>query len=130
MGEAEYLLLTLTGGGGMYKHALAVASEFEVGTDIYIVALFHDCVEDGVIGLDMLARLILLPNTKEAIDAITRRDNELYFDHIRRCKQNEMAASVKLVDLHINALRCLDHKLRNMSLHKRYVKAINILSER
>lgn len=66
-----------------------------------VVGILHDIVEDTNVSLELLANCFDEPIT-EAIDAITRREEESYPDYIRRCGKNPLARQVKLYDLDDN----------------------------
>ena len=95
---------------------------------IYVVALLHDVVEDGYASFEQLQKLYgLNAEQMSALDAITRRQGETYFDYIARCKQNEMAKIVKLADLQHNITRCANDLPNRWGLLRRYAKAYGIL---
>lgn len=112
-------------------HAWRVAEntkEFSLDDRIYIVALLHDVVEDGYTTFEKLQKLYDLDDEQmAALDAVTRRDGERYFDYIARCKQNEMAKTVKLADLQHNINRCADDLPNRWGVIRRYAKAYGIL---
>lgn len=92
------------------------------------VALLHDMVEDGYSTFeDLQKRFNLDAEQMAALDAITRRQGEQYFDYIKRCKQNEIAKIVKLADLQHNITRCVDDLPNRWGLIRRYAKAYGIL---
>lgn len=72
-----------------------------------IVALLHDTIEDtrhaeipaARWNLDKLWKFFPSETLRDAIDAITRRDDEPYEDYIRRVAANELARAVKIEDL-------------------------------
>jgi (p)ppGpp synthase/HD superfamily hydrolase len=93
-----------------------------------MVALLHDIVEDGYATFGELQERFNLDNEQMAtLDAITRREGEKYFDYIARCKQNEMAKTVKLADLQHNITRCANDLQNRWGLIRRYAKAYGIL---
>lgn len=112
-------------------HAWRVAENTTVVSSdyrIYAVALLHDVVEDGYATFEALQKLYHLDDEQiTALDAITRRQGERYFDYIQRVKQNEMAKTVKLIDLQDNINRCAKDLPNCWSLLMRYVKAYGIL---
>ena len=74
-----------------------------VGTDDErIVAVLHDVVEDSDWTLEMLLREGFSPAIVEAVDALTKRENEPYEDAVARAKRNPIARAVKLADLRDN----------------------------
>lgn len=68
-----------------------------------IVAILHDVVEDTPVTLNDLAEMGFGPDVIAAVDAMTRREGEDYFDYIERCSQDEIACIVKLADLEDNS---------------------------
>tara|TARA_S200002703_G_C3789240_1_gene243513 strand:- start:1565 stop:2017 length:453 start_codon:yes stop_codon:yes gene_type:complete len=101
-------------------HVEDVASGF---TDPHLqrIAYLHDVVEDTDTTIkDIHERFG--SEIGSAIDALTRREDEQYFDYIHRVNQHPEAKQIKLADLHAN-LKKQPHE----SLAKRYNKAIGIL---
>ena len=95
---------------------------------IYIVALLHDVVEDGYTSFEKLQKMYNLDAEQmAALDAITRRNGERYFDYIQRVKQNKIAKIVKLADLQHNIERCARDLPNRWGLIRRYAKAYGIL---
>jgi (p)ppGpp synthase/HD superfamily hydrolase len=112
-------------------HARIVAEltkEFSADDRIYTIALLHDVVEDGYASFEKLQKWFNLDAEQmSALDAITRRQGERYFDYIERCKQNEMAKTVKLADLQHNISRCANDLPNRWGLLRRYAKAYGML---
>ena len=67
-----------------------------------IVAILHDVVEDSDLTLDDLKNEEFSPEVVDAIDALSKRDGEIYGDYINRTTLNEIAIKVKLADLEDN----------------------------
>ena len=101
-------------------HVEDVASGF---TDPLLqrIAYLHDVVEDTGVSLDEIHERFG-SEVGSAIDALTRREGEQYFQFIERAKAHPHARQIKLADLHAN-LRREPHE----SLARRYNKAIEIL---
>jgi hypothetical protein len=111
-------------------HPLSVVQRCERhGETAQVVAALHDVVEDTWVTLDMLRGLGFPEDVVEAVDAISHRKGERFFDYIRRCGRNPLAKLVKLADLEDNSDprrrfgRSVDALLRN----RRYRKARDIL---
>lgn len=68
--------------------------------DAYIVALLHDAIEDQPdrITLDEIEEMFGVV-VREAVDAISRRKEETYWQYIDRCSLNPIARRVKIADL-------------------------------
>jgi (p)ppGpp synthase/HD superfamily hydrolase len=112
-----------------YEHACTVARKCKEDERTCIVALLHDVVEDGYASFEDLQKSFDLDAEQmAALDAITRRHGERYFDYIDRCKQNEMAKTVKLADLQHNISRCANDLPNRWGLIRRYGKAYGMLT--
>ena len=115
-------------------HYIGTAAAFSEPTEendkCLPVALFHDLVEDKYISMDELAQQAHLTEEQiAALDAITRRPGERYFDYIARLKTNEIARKVKLADLSDNMKRCVFDLPNRWGLIRRYAKAYGILTD-
>lgn len=109
-------------------HAYAVGHECRHKSKAYAVALLHDIVEDGYATFEELQqRFDLNAEQIDALKAITRRNEERYFDYIQRVKQNRIAKIVKLADLQDNISRCAKDLPNRWGLIRRYAKAYGIL---
>ena len=104
-------------------HVDAVANQFD-DPHMQRIAYLHDTVEDGKIGIgDIHERFG--ESVGHAVDAMTRRQDESYFDYIRRVAEHPEARQVKVADL--------THNLSGNppgSLRQRYEKALAMLSRR
>ncbi|MEI6515666.1 MAG: HD domain-containing protein [bacterium] len=67
-----------------------------------IVAALHDVVEDSAITLADLRTAGFSEEIIEAVDGLTRRENESYEDYITRASFNPIARKVKIADLEDN----------------------------
>lgn len=66
-----------------------------------IVALLHDTIEDTKTTKTELQELFG-NEVADAVDAMSRRKNETYYDFILRCRRNPISRHVKLADLRDN----------------------------
>lgn len=109
-------------------HPLRVMQAVFSETD-RVVAVLHDVVEDSsTVGLgDILA--LFGEEVRAAVDALTRRDGEDYFDYVRRAKANPIARRVKWADLCDN-LRPADDDCTDAGDRRRrkYQKARDMLN--
>lgn len=86
------------------------------------VAILHDVVEDT--DAILFYRAEFPTNIEDAVHAISRKEDETYFDYIERCSQNELARKVKIMDI-------LDNwNTSKHTLKPRYMKALKILFEK
>ena len=119
-------------GGTSYRlHPEEVAAASDDPT-FKAVAYLHDTVEDhpDSISIDFI-RGFFDDEIADAVDAISKRDEEKYWDYIDRVKQCELARRVKIADLKHNmrADRLKDGDKGFDSLMRRYEKALSILEE-
>ena len=102
-------------------HVDAVANQFD-DPHMQRIAYLHDTVEDGEIGIDDIHEHFG-EEVGHAVDAMTRRQGESYFDYIARVGEHPEARQVKMADL--------THNLSGDppgSLRQRYEKALEMLS--
>jgi (p)ppGpp synthase/HD superfamily hydrolase len=91
-------------GAPYITHPVRVAGAVE-GEEAKIVALLHDVVEDSEWTLDRLRDEGFPDAVIKAVDALTHKDREDYFDAVRRAKADPLARIVKLADLADNSDR-------------------------
>ncbi|MEJ2538587.1 MAG: HD domain-containing protein [Gemmatimonadota bacterium] len=109
-------------------HPLRVMMRVE-GDDARIAAVLHDLVEDTHWTFDDLRTEGFDEAVVAALDALTRREGELYMDFCRRAATNELARQVKLADIddNLDPARVAALPEQNRSLPDRYRKARAIL---
>ena len=111
-------------------HPIRIMTKCETDEE-RIVAVLHDTLEDTELTIEYLKEEDFPEYIIEAIDTITRKENESYFEYIERVKENELALKVKLLDLEDNLDESRLSKIEdNNSLKERYIKAKKILEER
>lgn len=91
-------------GADYITHPLRVCDAV-TGHDARIVALLHDVVEDSDWTLEGLREEGFSDAVVAAVDALTHREDEDYFDAVRRARDNDLARTVKLADLADNSDR-------------------------
>ncbi len=92
-------------GAAYVTHPRRVAAAVD-GTVAKVVALLHDVVEAGPgWTLDRLREEGFSDEVVAAVDALTHREGEDYFDAVRRAGANPVARTVKLADLADNSDR-------------------------
>lgn len=114
------------GGYPYIMHPLHIAEQMETEDEV-IVALLHDTVEDGPIGTIDEIKQNFDTEIIEAIEALTRKDDEKYIDYILRLSRNRIAAIVKLRDLEHNMNKNRTDGEISQSLMDRYKKAYQLL---
>ena len=100
------------------------------GDSAQIVGVLHDVVEDTWVKLEHLRALAFPDEVVSAIDAISHRKGESYFDYIERCSSNQIAALVKLADLEDNSDPVRRFGRDFDSLLRRYDQARAVILER
>ena len=95
-----------------------------------MVAVLHDVVEDTPYTLPDLQRAGYPEQVLEALDRLTRRQNETYEEFIERVKANPLARKVKIADLEDNMdiRRISDLQEKDMERLKRYRRAWSALT--
>jgi hypothetical protein len=95
-------------GGEPYVEHLKSVSDLVKGVedqdlaDARIIGLLHDVVEDTDFTLSDLKKRGYSPQIVNAVDAITKRTNEAYFDYLDRVIANPLATVVKMADMEHN----------------------------
>lgn len=94
-----------------------------------IVAVLHDAMEDGDYSLEDLRNDNFPEDIIEAIDCLTKRENESYEEFIVRVSKNRLASRIKIADLRDNLdltrLEWLEDK--DLDRVSKYHSALNIL---
>ena len=113
------------------NHPLYVASQMTT-KDEKIVALLHDVVEDTHVTLEYLRKQGFSSEIVDAVDAITKRDNEDYSEYLHRVKSNSLARKVKLADLfhNMDISRLQTPTEKDYERLEKYKKAYQYLSTR
>ena len=83
-------------------HPLHVA-ESMTSEDACVAALLHDVIEDTDMTLKDLEKLGFTKKQLSAVDLLTRREGEDYFDYVKKIADNDIATEVKLSDLAHNS---------------------------
>ena len=96
-----------------------------------MVAVLHDVVEDTPHTLSDLQQAGYPEQVLEALDCLTRRQNETYEEFIERVKANPLARKVKIADLEDNmdVRRISDLRKKDMERLKRYRRAWSDLAK-
>lgn len=118
------------GGLPYILHPLAVMTNVETKNE-KIVAVLHDVVEDTKYTIEDLRKEGFPEEILLAVDTLTRRCDEDYFDYINRVKTNELAVKIKIKDLEHNTefKRITNFSDESLVEHiRRYKKAWNILN--
>ena len=82
-------------------HPIRVMMEMDTEAEMK-VAVLHDVVEDSPWTLEQLADEGFSPEVVEALDHLTRREDESYEAFVDRASENSLAAKVKQADIEDN----------------------------
>lgn len=75
-----------------------LSKEGDINTDLIIIALLHDIIEDTNVTEEEL-RKEFPEHIVDAVVVLTKKDDEDYLDYVRNIKKNPLARKVKLCDL-------------------------------
>lgn len=116
------------GGKAYYLHPFAVADMCET-VEQKVVAYLHDVLEDTSVTAIDLANQGITQKILDALEAITHKPGEDYFDYIKRVKINPIARVVKINDLIHNSdlSRLKEITPKDLSRAKKYKHCIEIL---
>ena len=101
-------------------HPIVVASKFN-DPILKSIALLHDVMEDSDITVTDLLKQKIPINVVNAVNILTKRDDETYLDYILRVKNNPYAMAVKIEDIKHN------YPTTHKSKQERYDMALYIL---
>lgn len=110
-------------------HPMYVMSKVK-GYDEKVVALLHDIVEDTDMTLEKLKDMKFSDEVVEAINTISKKKNQKYFEYLEGVKNNKIARNVKIEDIRHN---CNLKRLKNITekdyeRYEKYKKALEYLS--
>jgi hypothetical protein len=108
-------------------HPLRVADQFRSTRTAVVVAVLHDVVEDTDVTIDVI-RKEFGDEVADAVDSLTKRDQETYAGFIKRCCRNELAKWVKYYDIldHLSRMDSLSEPDKTR-LREKYGKAVGII---
>lgn len=115
------------GGQPYIFHPIRVAMAQE-SMEGRVAGLLHDVIEDSDIGLDDLSDEFPA-SIIDALECLTKRPGEDYFDYVDRVAENPIARGIKLADLNdnMNLERLPAIGQKDIERHMKYRKAKNIL---
>ena len=105
------------------EHPIVVADKFE-SPIMQSIALLHDVIEDSDITIEDLSRQDIPFVVINAVNMLTKRNDEKYLDYILRIKNNPFATLVKIEDIKHN------YPTSHKSKQERYDMALYILQNK
>lgn len=111
------------------QHPMAVAAQL-TGEDCRIAALLHDVLEDTFVTPETLENLFGR-EIREAVEALTRQEQEDYFAFVSRAARNPIARQVKMADLRHNMdlSRLPEVTPQDLQRLEKYKAALRLLEE-
>ena len=101
-------------------HPIRVAESMHT-YQLKTIAILHDVLEDSELTSTDLLVKGFEPAIVEALIALTRKENEDYFDFVLRCKKNKLATIIKIADLSDNLRDSKPGSLRDKYLLTKYI---------
>ncbi len=117
------------GGKPYILHSIYVMIKVK-GYRAKVLALLHDVVEDSDYTLDILSKYFD-DEIINALNLLTKKDNEKYQTYINNIKNNELARLVKIEDIkhNMNLKRLNNITQADMQRLNKYKKALKVLQE-
>jgi len=111
-------------------HPLRVMLKMETVEEM-MVAVLHDVVEDTDVTIDDLREMDFPPDVIYAVDLLTHKEGDEYFEYIRSCKINPIARKVKEADANDNMdlSRINEPDERDFSRREKYSSVIHIMRQ-
>lgn len=111
-------------------HCIRVSFNNTLSPTKQIVGMLHDVVEDTDVTLSDLRDVGFSEKIVDAVDGMTKRKGEQFFDFVERCSLNKISRDKKITDLRDNSsIFRADHLLTEKELNKTqaYIVAHNYL---
>ena len=111
-------------GGPYILHPIRVMMRVDA-LDAKMAGVLHDVVEDTAWTLDQLHAEGFSEAVLAAVDCLTHRDGEEYFEYVARAGANPLARQVKLADLedNMNVMRLAEVLDKDLERVRKYHKA-------
>lgn len=95
-------------------------------------ALLHDVLEDTTLTKEDLLNQGFPASVVNAVDLLSKKENESYMDYIKNIQKNEIARVVKIADLkhNVDVSRLIEVNDLDLKRIERYHQAIEILENR
>ena len=111
-------------GGPYILHPVRVMMRVE-GPEAQMAGILHDVVEDTDWTIERLRAEGFSEEVLAAVDCLTHREGEDYFEYVARAGSNAVARRVKLADLedNMNVMRLGEVRDRDLERVRKYHKA-------
>lgn len=96
-----------------------------------ITGILHDVIEDTDWTLEQLSKEGFPDTIIDAVDAMSRRDNESYDEYLLRLQNNSIAVRVKINDLtdNMDIRRWNEIQYHDLARLQKYLEAYKLLTE-
>lgn len=96
-----------------------------------ITGILHDVIEDTNWTLEQLSKEGFPDTIIDAVDAMSRRDNESYDEYLLRLQKNPIAVRVKINDLtdNMDIRRWNEIQYHDLARLQKYLEAYKLLTE-
>ncbi|MDD4009965.1 MAG: phosphohydrolase [Fermentimonas sp.] len=96
-----------------------------------ITGILHDVIEDTDWTLEQLSKEGFPDTIIDAVDAMSRRDNESYDEYLLRLQKNPIAVRVKINDLtdNMDIRRWNEIQYHDLARLQKYLEAYKLLTE-
>ena len=96
-----------------------------------ITGILHDIIEDTDWTLEQLSKEGFPDTIIDAVDAMSRRDNESYDEYLLRLQKNPIAVRVKINDLtdNMDIRRWNEIQYHDLARLQKYLEAYKLLTE-
>jgi len=111
-------------------HPLRVMAKMKTELEMS-TALLHDVIEDSEITAEQLLAEGIPAEVVEAVQFLSKNENEDYQDFVARAKKNELAAKVKIADIedNVDVLRLTSLDEYDLARIQKYHSAWRFLKE-
>ena len=118
------------GGAPYILHPLRMMMRME-SEDAMMAAVLHDVVEDSDWTLEQLRAEGFSEDVLQAVDCLTRRDDESYDEFVARAQANAIARRVKIADLedNMNVKRIGEMTPKDLARIKEYHRAWRAITQ-
>jgi (p)ppGpp synthase/HD superfamily hydrolase len=112
-------------------HPLRLMLQFNAEPEM-IVAVMHDVVEDSDLEQSDLKKLGFSREVIEAIDCLTKRNDEDYESFILRVLENDLARKIKIADIKDNLNLTRLNEITDIDLQRiaKYHRALRLLTNK
>jgi len=109
-------------------HPVHVAEQMKT-EDTCVVAILHDVIEDTDLTLEDLREKGFTETQLRGVDLMTHREDEDYFDYVRKLSGDPVARTVKRADLlhNLDSTRLSKVSEKDEKRYAKYRKALEIL---